>query len=81
MIIGAVGGLWRYAVRSMSVERLGRCPWDCKPPQRLRAIWRLLTDSGGIRSSEGMPPAMSSAHHVDINSGDETQGCGYSASP
>jgi hypothetical protein len=26
MIIGAVGGLWRYAVRSMSVERLGRCP-------------------------------------------------------
>jgi hypothetical protein len=41
----------------------------------------LLTDSGGISSLEGMPPAMSSAYHVDINIGDETQGCVYSASP
>jgi hypothetical protein len=26
MITGAVGELWRYAVRSISIERLGRCP-------------------------------------------------------
>jgi hypothetical protein len=26
MINGTVGERWRYAVKSMSVERLGRCP-------------------------------------------------------
>jgi hypothetical protein len=26
MINGTVGEQWRYAVKSMSVERLGRCP-------------------------------------------------------
>jgi hypothetical protein len=126
MIIGTVGELWRYAVRSMSVERPARCRVGLQSPaapagyrpgkdvdrqgysQRSPARCASFQEADhGQLAHIGMSvrrcggwgwgaadeqrwhpfPRMDatghelSVYYVDINIGDETQGCVYSASP
>jgi uncharacterized protein len=58
MVIGSIGELWRYPVKSMAGERLDRCPVSATGLLGDRG-WAVRDDiAGAIRGARHLPPLL-----------------------
>jgi uncharacterized protein YcbX len=69
MIIGSVGELWRYPVKSMAGERLDRCPVSVTGLLGDRG-WAVRDDlAGETRGARHLPPLLYSSGTISLPKG------------